>query len=71
MEKPRHNNMSGLATRVSRTTNGIYTCSYLANRLATRVLTKKCKIRSTWAWAGSRDLLFKILESLKDGEPND
>jgi len=22
------------------------------------ILTKKCKIRSTWAWARSRDLLF-------------
>jgi len=27
-------------------------------RLDTGVLWKKCKITSTWAWAGSRDPLF-------------
>jgi len=43
--------------------------SYLAGRLG--ILTRKCKIRSTWAWARSRDILFKILEPLKDGESND
>jgi len=32
---------------------------------------KKCKIRSKGAVKGSRDLLFEILEPLKDGESND
>jgi len=32
--------------------------SNLAGRLDAGYTNEKCKIRSTWAWAGSRDLLF-------------